>query len=127
MRFPFNQSLRFQLTVANGTAFSKISKKKGNLIFFPEYLELSVEWFAIGNSNVLGISGNFSGKFLYQVLLLLKFSKVLVEQESAHWLAQLRQLEQGESIRACAKAVALGKGVNNKRSLKFTWLGDPLS
>ena len=47
--------------------------------------------------------------------------------ESAHWLAQLRQLEQSESIRTCAKAVALGKGVNYKRSLKFTGLGDPLS
>ena len=47
--------------------------------------------------------------------------------ESAHWLAQLRQLGESESIRACAKAVTLGKGVNYKRSLKLTEQGDPLS
>ena len=34
-----------------------------------EYLELSVEWFAFGNSTVCGCYGNFSGKFLYHLQL----------------------------------------------------------
>ena len=57
-RFPFNQNVRFelrQIPVANETALSKISKKRttsrgipkifGN--FSPEFLEFSVECFAI--------------------------------------------------------------------------------
>ena len=45
--------------------------------------------------------------------------------ESAHLLAQLRQLGQSESIRNARKLLPVG--VNYKRSLKVTGVGDPLS
>ena len=81
-----------QLPVANGTAFSKISKKEENLASytirgigllyevycFPEsFLSIqlcswsfSVEWFPFRKFN---ISGNFSGKFLYHLTLFPNF------------------------------------------------------
>ena len=87
----------WQLPVANGTAFSKISKPDENLARYtqifenafsrkfpfhstllPEFPEFSVEWFAFRKSTVSRISENFSGNFC-TIAAVSKFSKVLVE------------------------------------------------
>ena len=84
-----------QLPVANGTAFSKISKQEVN---FARYSQIFEKFFSgsflsiplnswnfenfrlnsshFGNSTVPGIYGNFSGKFLYHLPLFPIFRKL---------------------------------------------------
>ena len=126
MRFPFNQNLRFQFLVISVSQWNSIFQsfqKESNLIFLPEFLELSVEWFAIGNSSVLGISGNFSGKFLYQVLLFLKFSKVLVEWKAPTGLPSCVNSSKASQSEHARKLFLWAKGsVINARSSSLGWV-----
>ena len=100
-RFPFNQKVWFAFLAENGTAFSKIFKKRttlrgitrfsetfsGNFSLHStliwEFLEFLVEWFTFRKFNSLWNFWTLFWEISLQLASVSKFSKVLVEWKAS--------------------------------------------